>query len=278
MSSQSWSSSSHSFHDTHSDTYERMASRSTLNIALAYLPTLLQRFPITSSSHILDNACGTGLVTGLIKAEHPSARITAADLAPSVIEVVKRKGWESVDAAVLDVRDLKSLKDETFSHVITNFGFAPDVNDLDGPGKAAGEMFRVVRPGGVAVVTTWSERNFTTALHAAALRIRPRETPFSWDVPPVWDAGWWLFQRLEEAFGNKVEVTRVEGRMEAKNLEELASNMLLFKDMFYKGYSEEELGKLHGILMEEIRKLDSFYEEDGIAAIKMVAWVGVAWK
>jgi ubiquinone/menaquinone biosynthesis C-methylase UbiE len=66
------------------------------------------------------------------------------------------RGWENVSTDVLDVRDLKTLEDNTFTHVITNFGFAPDVKDLSGPLKAAKEMYRVLQPGGVAVVTTWS--------------------------------------------------------------------------------------------------------------------------
>lgn len=53
-------------------------------------------------------------------------------------------GWsENTATKVLDVRNLEGLEDGTFSHVITNFGFAPDVSDLEGPGKAAREMWYV---------------------------------------------------------------------------------------------------------------------------------------
>lgn len=55
--------SSHSFHDSHSNTYDRMASGATLNIARVFLPTLAERYPITKDSYILDNACGTGIVS-----------------------------------------------------------------------------------------------------------------------------------------------------------------------------------------------------------------------
>lgn len=64
--------------------------------------------------------------------------------------------WDNIETDVLDVRDLKTLGDGTFSHVITNFGFAPDVEDLTGPGKAAKEMWRVLKVGGVAVVSIWA--------------------------------------------------------------------------------------------------------------------------
>lgn len=55
--------SSHNFHDSHPNTYDRMASGATLNVARVFLPELTKRFPITKSSYILDNACGTGIVS-----------------------------------------------------------------------------------------------------------------------------------------------------------------------------------------------------------------------
>jgi ubiquinone/menaquinone biosynthesis C-methylase UbiE len=155
---QSLAMASKSFHDTHSNTYERMASYCTLNVAKQFLSTLSPR--ITRSSYILDNACGPGIVTSLIKSKYPCARIKSTDLAPAVIEVVQSKiaenKWEGVETDILDVRDLKTLEDGMFTHVITNFGFSPTPDDLEGPGKAAREMYRVLQKGGVCVVTTWS--------------------------------------------------------------------------------------------------------------------------
>lgn len=149
---------SKSFHDAHGGTYDRMASGCTRTVAEKFLPELDP--PITKDSYILDNACGTGIVTRLIKAQDPSARIMCADLAPGVLDVVKthvrENHWENVDTTVLDVRDLKTLEDDTFSHVITNFGFSPTPDDHDGPKKAAAEMYRVLKKGGVCVVTTWA--------------------------------------------------------------------------------------------------------------------------
>ena len=72
--------------------------------------------------------------------------------------------WSNISTDILDVRDLKSLQNETFSHVITNFGFAPDVADPTGPLKAAKEMWRVLKPGGVAVTTIWAGDIFFPSL------------------------------------------------------------------------------------------------------------------
>ena len=77
-----------------------------------------------------------------------------------MIDVLKARAkenkWENIETDILDVRDLNTLKDETFTHVITNFGFGSDVKDLSGPSRAAKEMYRVLKKGGGCVVTTWA--------------------------------------------------------------------------------------------------------------------------
>ncbi len=144
---------------SHGDTYDRMASNATLNIIKQVLPSMLP-IPITPSSYILDNACGTGIVTQLITSQAPFAHIKGIDLAPKVIDIynarAEEKGWENVESEILDVRDLKTLSDGTFSHVVTNFGVCNSAEDPEGPGKAVREIYRVLKKGGVAVTTTWS--------------------------------------------------------------------------------------------------------------------------
>jgi hypothetical protein len=86
-------------------------------------------------------------------------------------------------------------------------------------------------------------------------------------------------KQLEDAgFGNRVAVNRVEGRMEARSLEELVENLMGVKDMFFKGYRDEEVAKLPGVLQEEVKKLKAYDVREGSVGIKMVAWVGFAWK
>jgi SAM-dependent methyltransferase len=169
----------HSFHNAHSTTYERMAGGCTNLVAqhivtsLSAPPTspysLPRPHPITPTSHILDNACGSGLVTSIIKSAYPFARITAADLAPAMVarveEKIEAEQWEGVDTAVMDAIDLsrqmgadgKGFKDEMFTHAIANFGIhAGGAGEPDGPLKAVKEMYRVLKSGGICVVSTWA--------------------------------------------------------------------------------------------------------------------------
>ncbi|RDL39541.1 Uncharacterized protein BP5553_03881 [Venustampulla echinocandica] len=271
-----------SFHSKHAAHYDRGASGATLSIAKIIVRDL--PLPITDDSNILDSACGTGLVTAVIKSKYPTARILGSDIAPGMISIyearAKENNWPSVSSAVLDVRDLKTLEDDTFSHVITNFGImAPTFQDKEAPLKVARETWRVLKSGGVSIISTWAERNFDKAFEATALTIRPNEQPYSWDIGGDYCRGFYLMKQLEEAgFGSLVEVKSAKGKVEANSLDELVENMMFFKDMFFKGYDDEELARVPDILKEKVKALEKFKQtEDGVE-IEMVAWIGVGWK
>lgn len=131
----------------------------------------LPNHPVTPESNILDNACGTGLVSEIMKTHYPSVPITGVDLAPGMIDVynskAQKQAWKNVQSKIQDVRHLDLCQNEEFSHVLTNFGFAPNTNDLEGPGKSAKEMFRVLKRGGVAVVTIWYSELFMSIIAGA---------------------------------------------------------------------------------------------------------------
>lgn len=161
MASTTASTGSSSFHNTHSNNYEKMASNCTLSVAkIALTDPIFNSFPITPSSYILDNACGTGIVTSLIKSRQPNVRVLGADLAPGMIETYKektaRQGWENVESKVADSRKLEGVEDGVFSHVVTNFGLTSGTEDKESTQKIAKEIWRVLGEGGVAVVTTWA--------------------------------------------------------------------------------------------------------------------------
>ncbi|PVH89714.1 hypothetical protein DL98DRAFT_601121 [Cadophora sp. DSE1049] len=246
------------------------------------------RAPITQvpSTNNQPTASGPGLVTTLLKILHPTLRIQGADLAPGMITIyndnVVANSWSStVTSSVCDCRALEGFEDGAFSHVITNFGFVPDLEDIQGPGTAAREMWRVLREDGMAVMSIWKERNFTSAIEATARRIRPDVEPFTWKMPEDWSQGPWLQKTMADAgFGENVVVEQVDGGMSAASLDELVDNMMCGKDMFFKDYTEEEMGRVPGIMKEELRALDAFYEdcESGEVGVKMEAWVAFATK
>jgi ubiquinone/menaquinone biosynthesis C-methylase UbiE len=134
-----------------------MTGGCTTHIATAMLSTVNP--PITPASYILDNAYGRSTVTTEIKSRHPAAHIMAMDLSPAMIaevqESVQRNGWSDVETAVLDVRALTTLADDTFTHIFANLAL-PVPGGAESGVKIAREMFRVLEIGGVAMAATWA--------------------------------------------------------------------------------------------------------------------------
>jgi SAM-dependent methyltransferase len=99
----------------------------------------------------LDVACGTG--NAALIAARTGAEVTGIDLSPRLIDVARaRAGAAGLETtfAVGDAVDLP-FDDGAFDVAVSIFGviFAPDA------GRAFGELVRVLRPGGRALVTAW---------------------------------------------------------------------------------------------------------------------------
>jgi len=116
----------------------------------AWAPVLAAAGGVSQGQHVLDVACGTGIVAR-VAAERlaGTGQVTGLDLNPSMIKVARGLGpeveWHEGDATSLP------FPDESFDVVLCQAGlmFFPD------PGAALGEMRRVLRPGGRIAVHVW---------------------------------------------------------------------------------------------------------------------------
>ena len=109
--------------------------------------------------HVLDIACGTGLVTfPLARAVTGSGRVAATDISQSMIDIIRReaekRGLAQVDAFRADAETLDALPDNSFDLVTCALGFMyfPE------PDRAMSEIMRVLKPGGRAVFAVWGAR------------------------------------------------------------------------------------------------------------------------
>lgn len=89
----------------------------------------------------------------------------------------------------------------------------------------------------------------------------------------------WLVQQLEHGgFGNNVEVRPCVTYTMAASLDELVENMMLAKQNFFTGFTNEEIEKVKPIFREELQKLRTFERFDGGVRIGMKAWVAIGRK
>lgn len=115
------------------------------NALLSHLVTL-------PANTILELACGTGRVTKHLRINFPvAARLIATDINPGMLDIAQQQlNDPSITFQLADAQQLP-FTDQSFDLIVNQFGlmFLPD--------KQGGvhEAFRVLKPGGHFVFTTW---------------------------------------------------------------------------------------------------------------------------
>ncbi|MDT4898960.1 MAG: hypothetical protein QOH25_4037 [Acidobacteriota bacterium] len=118
-----------------------------------YASDLVERLNISEGAAVLELACGTGVVTRLLRDRFPpSVRLVATDLNEAMIAYAARKfrpdeaiEWKQSDATNLP------FPGESFDAVVCQFGlmFVPDKE------RAIREAYRVLKPGGAFLFSVW---------------------------------------------------------------------------------------------------------------------------
>ena len=79
---------------------------------------------------VLDNACGTGIVSSILHEKLDDAvkshwKLTCGDISPGMVEYSQRRmageGWQNAEVKIVDAQDTK-LPSNHFTHAITAFG------------------------------------------------------------------------------------------------------------------------------------------------------------
>lgn len=210
-------------------------------------------FPsLTSSSVILDNAAGPGIVTEEILKLGPPADVIpihVVDVSPPMVEIAtalfaSRGGSKNVKCAVMPGEEL-GFPDGTFTHSVTNIGI---LVFQDGE-KGAREIYRTLKASSdhnssVAVVTSWQFLGFAGAMREACLKVRPGEEPFSLPI----DKAWFDLAHLEKimrdaGFGDDVEMSSAEFAMGVDSLPLLFGAFEPEMRKALVGWSDEEFAR-----------------------------------
>ncbi|KAI1176570.1 S-adenosyl-L-methionine-dependent methyltransferase [Nemania sp. FL0916] len=152
-------------------------SETAINYFLSLIP------PLKTGDVVHDNACGSGAVTESIMARNPppGIHIHATDVNPQFVQGVsslaKSKNWP-VTAAVMSAQAL-TFEDNTFTQSITSFAF----HCLGDHDEAARQVYRTLRPAGVAIATIWVFMPHVDALQHAHWQTRGRDGPMPTLLP-----------------------------------------------------------------------------------------------
>lgn len=161
----------------------------------------IERTQIKPGSRVLDVACGTGNVT--LPAARTGAVVTGVDIAANLLEQARKRAASENLSVRFDEGDAEDLPyaDGEFDFVVTMFGamFAPR------PERAAAELIRVCRPGGLIAMGNWTPQGFVGKTFQTTAKMVP---PPPGTVPPVlWGDETTVRQRFSQNI-SKLTLTR----------------------------------------------------------------------
>jgi ubiquinone/menaquinone biosynthesis C-methylase UbiE len=227
--------------------YEAATGGGTRELAQHAISLIAGLKPLTSESKVLDNACGTGIVTDVILQSGIQPEIHAVDFAESMVSIARGRfsSHPNVHAAVMPGEDL-AFPDDTFTHSITNLGLM-FFTDAD---KGAREIARTLRPDGVAVVTGWTVRAPFQLIREVQAQIRPDDAPFK---PPVADV--WFDPEHTKAVlsGAGLDVhtsTTADVHMGAETADAVAGLLTQFGSRVFAAWSPEQKEKIKEVVRE----------------------------
>ena len=152
---------------------------------------LAESTDIRAGEHVLDVAAGNGNAT--LAAARRFASVTATDYVPALLDKSAARAKAEGLAVSYQVADAENLPfpGESFDVVLSTFGvmFTPQHT------RSAGEMLRVVRPGGRIGLANWTPEGFIGQLFVTVAKHAPQAnsgaSPFAWGTE----------ERLDELFG-----------------------------------------------------------------------------
>lgn len=130
--------------------YQRFIGRWTHRLGEA----VAELAPPSAEGALLDVACGTGSMTAALAARHPDRRVVGVDVAEPYLDFARARG--DVGAAEFRRMDAQALDFESGAFAAAYAVIA--LNFIGDAAKAAAEMRRVVKAGGLVAGVGWDFR------------------------------------------------------------------------------------------------------------------------
>jgi ubiquinone/menaquinone biosynthesis C-methylase UbiE len=164
---------------------------------------VVERSGVEPGMEVLDVACGAGNAT--IPAARTGARVTGLDFSPDLLATARERAADAMVEVTWVEGDVEAMpfEDDAFDRVLSTVGhmFAPD------HGRAAAEMLRVCRPGGVIATCCWTPDGAIGQMFKTVAALVP--PPPEAESPLLWGTEEHVLELLGEA---EFERHRIEWR------------------------------------------------------------------
>lgn len=235
-----------------------------------------RRIDPSAVSVALEIAAGTGRVTRHLRAQiMPSAKLIASDIDGDMLAEAKRKlGHLDIEWQNIDAQDLP-FDDNSIDLVVCCFGymFVPDKH------KAFTEAYRVLKPGGAFIFTTWDKLKHNAVSYVSRLvaeKYLKGPLPESYNLAVSMSDGAVIRPQLENVRFSKILIETMEQFSVSPTAKEAAAGLV------EGGLVFREIRQHHPEWMDEVKgelekKLSEKYGAAPMIA-PMSAIINQAWK
>ncbi|KAG8160910.1 hypothetical protein KVR01_009174 [Diaporthe batatas] len=263
--------------------YDELVSDGMENLAKASLALI--RIP--DGAIINDNGCGTGAATAavvdsLLPERSPtSVTIKGNDINEDALIIYRKRseegGW-SAEGVNMDSNHL-GFDTSTFDITVGNALLFVLPDSI----AAIKEVYRTLKPGGVAVFNTWALVPTIPLLEVATKETRPEWSPLPRAGLEKWTKADFLSQVISEGGFKQIKVHQQEVYTTVTDIHHYANMLWSFiggtTPIGWLQSDEENWDKAIEVIIRELRRTDGYREvEGGRSELKFIANIAVATK
>jgi len=187
---------------------------------------MADRLPATTVQAVLELACGTGRYSKWLRRNLPKeANLICSDLNPDMLSIAQEHMiGQQVDWKIVDMQAI-SFPDQSFDFVTSQFGVMFPPNKL----KAFTEVYRVLRPSGLFLFSTWDKiryNGFADIGNRIVKQYFPDNPTAFYESPFCLHNAMEVRDLLEEAGFTDVKITMVRKKGIAESVSNAARGLI----------------------------------------------------